>query len=101
MAKLSVISRNEKRERRAKRVRAFRSTLKKLVRNGTPEEQEAAVLKLQKRSPNESMVRVRQRCRAPKCGRHSGTYQKFGLCRIHLREAAVRGDIPGLTIASW
>ena len=58
-----------------------------------------AVDKLQKRRRNESPIRVRRRCRD--CGRSRGTLRRFGLCRIHLREAAMRGDVPGLRKASW
>jgi len=48
---------------------------------------------------DESQVRVRSRCQM--CGRPRAVYKKFGLCRIHLREAAMRGDVPGLKKASW
>ena len=44
-------------------------------------------------------VRVRKRCRLT--GRPHGVYRKFGLGRNKLREAAMRGDIPGLVKASW
>lgn len=66
---------------------------------GKLEEQEIAMLKLQKSHRDESAVRVRIRCRD--CGRSRGILRKFGLCRIHLREAAMRGDVPGLKKASW
>jgi len=44
-------------------------------------------------------VRVRNRCK--NCGRPRGYYRRFGLCRICLREFALRGEIPGLTKSSW
>ena len=44
-------------------------------------------------------VRVRNRCQ--KCGRPRGYYRRFGLCRICLREMALKGEIPGLTKSSW
>lgn len=44
-------------------------------------------------------VRQRNRCRI--CGRPRGTYRKFGLCRIHLRDYALAGYLPGVTKASW
>jgi small subunit ribosomal protein S14 len=44
-------------------------------------------------------VRVRNRCK--NCGRSRGYYRRFGLCRICLREFALRGEIPGLTKSSW
>lgn len=99
MAKTSVIQRNKKRLRKSQSAHAKRKKLKLVVRKGTPDEQEIAMLKLQKSSRDESACRVRNRCRA--CGRSCGTLRKFGLCRIHLREAAMRGDVPGLKKASW
>ncbi|ABX77809.1 30S ribosomal protein S14 [Coxiella burnetii] len=99
MAKLSVIERNKKRVRKSQSARKKRLELKKIIKKGTPEEQEQALLKLQKRPRNESPVRTRDRCRL--CGRPCGTFKKFGLCRIHLREAAMRADVPGLKKASW
>ncbi len=99
MAKTSEVRRNLKRIRKSRSARVKRSELKIAVRKGTPEEQEVAILKLQKSDRNESKSRVRNRCRL--CGRPRGTLKKFGLCRIHLREAAMRGDVPGLKKASW
>ena len=101
MAKRSVIERNEKRIRKVERAKDKRAKLKEEIRVGSPEEQEAALLKLQKCPRDESASRVRSRCRAPNCSRPCGTLEKFGLCRIHLREAAMRGDVPGLKKASW
>ncbi|QTS83804.1 30S ribosomal protein S14 [Coxiella endosymbiont of Amblyomma nuttalli] len=99
MAKLSVIERNKKRIQKSQSARKKRLELKETVRKGWPEEQEIAMLQLQKSSRNESAVRVRIRCR--NCGRSRGILRKFALCRIHLREAAMRGDVPGLKKASW
>lgn len=98
MAKRSAIMRNRKRIKLAERARAARKKLKALIRKDD-EQSEAAVVKLQKRSRDESPQRTRNRCRS--CGRPNGTLRKFGLCRIHLREAAMRGDVPGLKKASW
>jgi small subunit ribosomal protein S14 len=44
-------------------------------------------------------VRVRNRC--GRCGRPRGYIRKFDLCRICFRELALKGDIPGVTKASW
>jgi small subunit ribosomal protein S14 len=99
MAKTSVVHRNLQRMEKVKVAREKRKALKLAIRKGSPEEQEAAILKLQKSSRNESPIRIRHRCRF--CGRPHGTLKKFGLCRIHLREAAMRGDVPGLKKASW
>ncbi len=99
MAKLSVVERNKKRVKKVRNAYEKRKKLRLAVRKGTPEEQEVALLKLQKSPRDESHVRVRNRC--AQCGRPCGTFKKFGLCRIHLREAANRGDVPGLEKASW
>ncbi len=44
-------------------------------------------------------VRHRSRCRL--CGRPRGYMRKFGLCRLCFREYANKGEIPGVTKASW
>jgi len=98
MAKKSVIMRNRKRKILSDRMKPARAALRKIIKSGS-EERDEAVLKLQKRRRDESPSRVRDRCRM--CGRSNGTYKKFALCRIHLREAAMRGDVPGLKKASW
>ena len=59
-----------------------------------------AQTKLQK-LPRDSPARARQRNRCALTGRSRGVYQKFGLGRNKLREATMRGDVPGLRKASW
>jgi small subunit ribosomal protein S14 len=98
MAKTSAIVRNLKRICRVESCRKSRLALKEQIRVN-PNNSEEAVVKLQKRDRNESASRVRSRCRS--CGRPHGTLRKFGLCRICLRQAAMRGDVPGLRKASW
>lgn len=98
MAKTSVVIRNLKRMIRSKRMRNERETLKNTIKKDEQKRDEA-IVQLQKRPRNESPIRVRHRCRV--CGRGKGTLRKFGLCRIHLRESAMRGDVPGLRKASW
>jgi len=98
MAKKSIIRRNLKRIRIVESVRASRRKLKDTILKDESG-REDAILKLQKRRRDESPSRIRERCRL--CGRSNGTFKKFGLCRIHLREAAMRGDVPGLKKASW
>jgi small subunit ribosomal protein S14 len=44
-------------------------------------------------------VRYRNRCKI--CGRPRGYSRKFGLCRIHLRNLALQGYLPGVIKASW
>jgi small subunit ribosomal protein S14 len=44
---------------------------------------------------------VREYNRCPLCGRPRGYLRKFDMCRICFRNLALRGDIPGVTKASW
>ncbi len=101
MAKLSVIERERKRQRLVARYARKRAELKAIIRNpnSTPEARAEALRRLQKIPRNASPVRLRNRCRLT--GRPHGYYRKFGLGRNKLREAAMRGDIPGLVKASW
>lgn len=99
MATRAAIARNNRRIKKAKNAHAKRHALKEAIRIGTPEEQEVAVLKLQKCQRDESPSRIRERCQ--QCGRPNATLRKFGLCRIHLREAMMLGLVPGLRKASW
>jgi small subunit ribosomal protein S14 len=98
MAKTSVVMRNLKRITCVHNGWKTRQSLKEQIRLSLDGAEEA-VVKLQKRDRNESPIRIRLRCRS--CGRPHGTLRKFGLCRICLRQAAMRGDVPGLKKASW
>lgn len=101
MARLCKKARERVRVVKSTKARTKREALKNLVKSLTAEYDEklAAALKLNKSPRDESPVRVRSRCRV--CGRSRGVYRKFALCRIHLREAAMRGEVPGLVKASW
>lgn len=101
MAKLSVVQREAKRARLVKRYAAKRAELKGILRdpNVSAEEKENAQRRLQGIPRDASPVRLRRRCRLT--GRPHGYYRKFGLGRNKLREAAMRGDIPGLVKSSW
>jgi small subunit ribosomal protein S14 len=101
MAKTSMIERDKKRARIVKKYAAKRAKLKELQRDpkATPEERMAAGEALQKLPRDASPTRQRERCAIT--GRPRGTYRRFGLGRNKLREAAMRGDIPGLGKASW
>ena len=99
MAKTSSIQRNLNRIVKSARALVKRKKLRATAKDVDSADQEAAVTKLNKSDRNESVTRIRNRCRD--CGRSRGVYRKFGLCRIHLREAAMRGAIPGLKKASW
>ncbi len=103
MAKTSMIARERVREKKSKRARKIRNALKEIIVSlqVSYDEKLEAVKKLNKRARDESPSRVQRRCRQRKCGRPRAVYRKFGLCRIHLREAANRGDVPGLLKDSW
>ena len=78
-----------------------RAILKELIRNPKTSEEErySAQVRLQKLPRDSSAARIRNRCAIT--GRPKGFYRKFGLGRMKVREAAMRGDIPGLVKASW
>lgn len=101
MAKLSIIQRELKRTRTVKKYAEKRALLKATIKNpnASSEERAAAQLGLQKLPRNASPSRGQRRCRIT--GRPHAVYRKFGLCRNKIREAAMRGDIPGLVKASW
>lgn len=101
MAKLSLINREKKRARLAEKYAARRKQLKAVMQdvNASMEEKMEADVALQQLPRNSSPVRRRNRCRLT--GRPRGFYRKFGLSRNKLREAAMRGDVPGLVKASW
>lgn len=101
MAKTSMINREVKRSKLAAKHAAKREELKKIISNdsSTYEEKAEAVIKLQKLPRDSSPSRQRNRCALT--GRSRGVYAKFGLSRNKLREATMRGDVPGLRKASW
>ncbi len=101
MAKTSMILRDARRAKTVKKYAAKRAKLKEQQRDAkaTPEQRLAASEALQKLPRDASPVRMRERCAIT--GRPRGTYSRFGLGRNKLREAAMRGDIPGLRKASW
>jgi small subunit ribosomal protein S14 len=101
MAKKSMIARENKRARTASRYAEKRRALKAVIKNPNSnfEAIEEATRKLQKLPRDASPARKHNRCRVT--GRPHGFYRKFGLCRNKLREAAMRGDVPGLVKASW
>lgn len=101
MAKVSMINREIKRIRLVRKYAAKRQELKAKIRDMSLSEEERTVArnKLNKLPKNSSPARVRNRCNLT--GRPHGYYRKFGLARNKLREAAMRGDIPGLVKASW
>ena len=101
MAKKSMIAREDKRARLVAKYAQKRITLKAILSDvdASDEEKWDAQIALQKLPRDASPVRQRRRCQVT--GRPHGVYRKFGLCRNKLREAAMRGDVPGLVKASW
>lgn len=101
MAKKSMLAREKKRAKTVTRYAAKRAELKGIINSpaSSPEQVDEAVTKLQKLPRDASPSRQQRRCRVS--GRPHAVYRKFGLCRNKLREAAMRGDVPGLVKASW
>ena len=101
MAKTAVINRNEKRRKTVKKFEVKRNALLAIINDFKQPEDErmAARMQLQQLPRNASPTRVRNRCNLT--GRPRGVYAKFGLGRNKLREIAMRGEIPGMTKASW
>ncbi len=101
MAKKSMLAREKKRTKTVAKYAAKRAELKKTINSpaSSPEQVDEAVMKLQKLPRDASPARQQRRCRIT--GRPHAVYRKFGLCRNKVREAAMRGDIPGLVKASW
>ena len=101
MAKVSMINREKRRSKLVAKYASERAELKAIISNPDVgfEEKQDAMFQLQKLPRDSSPVRQRNRCAIS--GRPRGFYRKFGLGRNKLREAAMRGDVPGLRKASW
>ncbi len=101
MAKTSMVERNNKRRRLAKKFKVRRTRLKSIAadRKLPAEERFAARLKLAELPRNSSPTRIRNRCDLT--GRPRGYYRKLHMSRIALRDLASQGLIPGMTKSSW
>jgi len=101
MAKKSMIAREAKRAKLVAKYAVKRAELKAIIANPESSDEQVveAQLKFQKMPRDASPSRQQRRCRIT--GRPHAVYRKFGLCRNKLREAAMRGDVPGLVKASW
>jgi small subunit ribosomal protein S14 len=101
MAKKSMIARDVKRAKIAAKYAAKRAALKAIIedRSAAQEQIDEALAKLQMLPRDASPTRKQRRCRVS--GRPHAVYRKFGLGRNKLREAVMRGDVPGLVKASW
>jgi small subunit ribosomal protein S14 len=101
MAKLALKNREAKRAKTVAKYAAKRAELLAVINNSrlSDEERMAARQQYQQLPRNASPVRQRNRCTLT--GRPRGYFRKFGLCRLKLREAAMRGEVPGIIKASW
>ena len=101
MAKLSLIQREQKREKLVAKYAKKYAELRAIAEDAkrSDEERYAARLELQKLTRNANPTRLRNRCELT--GRPRGTFRKFGLARSKIRELAFKGDIPGVIKASW
>src|SRR5256885_16835871 len=101
MAKISKIVKNERPREMVALYKVRRAVTKKIINNpkSTPQEVDAAVIRLQKMPRDASPSRVRNRC--SQSGRSRGFLRKFGVSRIALRELALEGQIPGVVKSSW
>jgi small subunit ribosomal protein S14 len=101
MAKMSLIQREEKREKLVAKFAKKYAELQAISRDAkrTDEERYVARLELQKLPRNANPTRLRNRCGLT--GRPRGTFRKFGLARSKIRDLAFKGDIPGVVKASW
>lgn len=101
MAKLALINREAKRAKTVAKYAAKRAELLAVINNSklSDEVRMDARLKFQQLPRNASPVRQRNRCELT--GRPRGYFRKFGLCRLKLREVAMRGEVPGMIKASW
>ena len=101
MAKLSLIQREQKREKLVAKYAKKYAELRAIAEDAkrSDEERYAARLELQKLPRNANPTRQRNRCAIT--GRPRGTFRQFGLGRAKIREMAFAGNIPGITKASW
>ena len=100
MAKQSMINREKKRAKVVEKYAAKRAALKAIIAdvNASDDDRWDAQLKLQAQPRDASPVRQMRRCSLT--GRPHAVYRRFGLSRTKLREAAMRGDVPGLVKSS-
>jgi small subunit ribosomal protein S14 len=96
-----MIQRELKRAKLVAKYAEKRKELKAIIRSvsASDEERRVAQAKLNAMPRDASPTRQRNRCAIT--GRPHGVYRKFGLGRNKLREGAMKGEIPGLTKASW
>ena len=101
MAKKSMVEKNKRRLKMAKKYQTLRRELRKQVSNLKllDQERQEAGIRLQKLPKNSSLCRVRRRCNIT--GRPRGNLRTFGLSRLMFRKLAHQGKIPGVIKSSW
>ena len=101
MAKLALINREDKRRKTVEKYAAKRAELLAIVGDVARSEEDRfeARQKIQALPRDASPVRLRNRCKLT--GRPRGVFRKFGLGRSKLRDFVMRGEVPGMTKASW
>ena len=101
MAKKSKIVREHKLIEKVQKYAALRAELKSIIRSqeSSSEDKQIAVARLDNLPKSSSPIRIRNRCF--KTGRPRGVIKRFNLSRISFREMALKGEIPGVTKASW
>jgi small subunit ribosomal protein S14 len=101
MARLSSVESAKRIRKMVDSKKAKRAGLKAVIKNKElpAEERFSAQLKLAALPRTSSATRIRNRCIIT--GRARGTYRKFGISRIMLREMAANGLVPGVRKASW
>jgi small subunit ribosomal protein S14 len=101
MARLSVVLRQKKRVKIVAKFKARRAQLIEIMQDSraSDEAKDEARAKFQKLPRDSSPVRLRNRCALT--GRPRGVYSRFGLGRSKLRDLALKGEVPGVTKASW
>jgi small subunit ribosomal protein S14 len=101
VAKVSLVQRENKREKLVARFAKRYAELRAIADDAKKSEEEryAARLALQRLPRNANPTRLRNRCELT--GRPRGTFKKFGLARSKIRDLAFKGDIPGVVKASW
>lgn len=101
MAKKSIINREEKRTKTVAKYAAKRAALFAIINNVKLSDEERFEARQTMQSLPRDSSPTRQRNRCALTGRPRGVFSKFGLCRLKLRDAAMRGEVPGMTKASW
>ncbi len=101
MAKTSSVEREKRRVNLYNKLGKKRLKLKEIISgiHSSDDEKMQAELQLQSMPRDSSPIRQRNRCRL--CGRSRAYNRLTGLCRIHMRQAVMNGQIPGMRKSSW